>query len=358
MTIRLDGRPGLARRDGCPKRMVFGPCGGVRPGGRCEVDDRRCPFVDDPAPRWPGGREGTGLAVRAPVDPLGRAGTPLVVCDARPPEATLAAARALGRDHAGWCDAVLIGEHHDRVDLPGSVLAAAAIDGGARPWVTLTCRDRNAVAIEAELVACAAVGVREVHCVTGDARAPHVRPGSAPVFDLDSLRLTALARSFGLTVSVAESPLAEPTAARPGRAAEKSAAGASWCFVNVGVDAERTARFVAASRAAGSDLRYIGCVAVFTDEPGAIRLAALPGVALDDSAVRSVLHAADPVEAGIDRAVSAARDLLSVDGVEGVNLSGPASTNGDADRLAVMRAVAERLRTPVRPTVASTQGIG
>ena len=41
------------RRSGCPKRMVFGPCGGVRSGGRCEVDDRPCPFVLDPAPAWP-----------------------------------------------------------------------------------------------------------------------------------------------------------------------------------------------------------------------------------------------------------------------------------------------------------------
>lgn len=56
------------------------------------------------------------------------------------------------------------------------------------------------------------------------------------------------------------------------------------------------------------------------------------------------------------RRAATARDLLSVDGIDGVNLSGPASTTGEADRLAVMRAVAERLRTPARPIVTASQG--
>jgi hypothetical protein len=40
--------------DDCPKRMVFGPCGGVRPDHSCEVDSRRCPFTHRAEPRlWP-----------------------------------------------------------------------------------------------------------------------------------------------------------------------------------------------------------------------------------------------------------------------------------------------------------------
>ena len=44
---------GAVERD-CPKHMVYGPCGGVRPDLRCELDDRRCPFVDRPLVRWAG----------------------------------------------------------------------------------------------------------------------------------------------------------------------------------------------------------------------------------------------------------------------------------------------------------------
>ena len=352
------GREGevAAPRQGCPKHMVFGPCGGVRPGGACEVDRHRCPFLDDPAPRWGPSSHGTRSEPRAPGPADVTGAPPLVVCDARPTVPTLAAARALGEAYAGWCDAMLLGEHHDRVDLPGSLLAAAAVEAGARPWVTVTCRDRNAVALEAELAACAAVGAVAVHCVTGDARAPHVRPGTSGVFELDSLRLTSLARSFGLTVSVAESPLVAPVAARPSRAADKCRAGATWCFLNVGVGPADVARFVAASRRAGSTMRHVACVAVFTDEGGAERLGALPGVGIGAAEVRRVVGAPDPVAAGIERAVDVARSLLAVDGVDGVNLSGPASTRSEADRVAVVRAIADRLRdlAPSRATSART----
>ena len=38
---------------GCPKRMVFGPCGGVRDDGRCELAEHPCAFHDVPLVRWP-----------------------------------------------------------------------------------------------------------------------------------------------------------------------------------------------------------------------------------------------------------------------------------------------------------------
>ena len=90
------------------------------------------------------------------------------------------------------------------------------------------------------------------------------------------------------------------------------------------------------------------CVPVFTDAAGADRLAALPGVQLDPEVVRSVIHAPDPRAAGIAHAVAAARTFLAVDGVDGINLSGSASTTGPDDRPAIMRAVAEQIRTVER----------
>src|SRR3954447_25809549 len=167
--------PWPGREPGCPKHMVYGPCGGVRPGGECEVGGIPCPFVDREPVRY--GFEPIARTAGAPAT-----AAPLVIVDARPLEPTLEAATQLGHDHRDWCDAVLLGEHHDRVDLPGSIIASAARQAGARPWLTLACRDRNAVALESELAACVALDIEVVHCVTGDMRAPHVRPGTSPVF--------------------------------------------------------------------------------------------------------------------------------------------------------------------------------
>src|SRR6185312_14997745 len=38
----------------CPKRMHYGPCGGVRADLSCELGDRPCPFAVAPLPRWAG----------------------------------------------------------------------------------------------------------------------------------------------------------------------------------------------------------------------------------------------------------------------------------------------------------------
>src|SRR4051812_45762237 len=154
------------REEVCPKHMVFGPCGGVRPGGECEVGGIPCPFVR----RLPVRYRPRPIERSSPAPSTGR---PVVIVDARPLEPTVEAATRLGRDHQDWCDAVLLGEHHDRVDLPGSIIAWAARQAGASPWVTLACRDRNAVALESELAACCALDIEVVHCVTGDMRSPH-----------------------------------------------------------------------------------------------------------------------------------------------------------------------------------------
>ena len=101
-------------------------------------------------------------------------------------------------------DAVLVGEHHDRPDFPPTLLASMLLDHGGRPWVTLSCRDRNRVVLEQELRGLRQVGVDAVLCVTGDGRAYDVRPDVTQVFDLDGPRLAALAASAGLTAAVAE----------------------------------------------------------------------------------------------------------------------------------------------------------
>jgi methylenetetrahydrofolate reductase (NADPH) len=246
--------------------------------------------------------------------------------------------------YGSWVDVALVGDHHETVDLPGSFVAGALTGAGIRTWATLSCRDRNRVALESELAAYRALGVDTVHCVTGDVRAPHVRPGSRSVFDLDSLRLVSLATAMGVRTSVAESPAAPPRDVRAERALDKHAAGASTCFVNLTADIGLVAGFAEAVHRQAPDLQLVVCVAVFTDADGAARLRSLPGVGLGERDVDRVLSASDPVQAGIDRSVTVARSALELPGVVGVNLSGPASTAGPEQRAAVLRSIQEGVR--------------
>jgi methylenetetrahydrofolate reductase (NADPH) len=328
-------------RLGCPKRMVFGPCGGVRSDERCEVAEHRCVFLDGPPPVWPD----------PPVRPAAASGLlaaaergPVVLTDLSTAPFDADSVRRVVEVLAPVSDALLAGEHANRPDVPPAMMAARVQAAGGRLWTTLACRDRNRIVLEQELAGLAALGVDGVLCVTGDARGPGVRPGATQVFDLDGPRLAALAAGMGLAVAVPESPEAPPVAARPARVAAKQRTGAQLCVLNHVRSPARVAGFVAAARAAGATLPFVAGVAVYTDERSARVLQRFPGLHLDDDRVEQVLASPDPRAAGIAAAVEEARALLAVDGIVGVNLSGMGSGRGEDDGAQVKAAVATELR--------------
>ncbi|GAC1315958.1 MAG: methylenetetrahydrofolate reductase C-terminal domain-containing protein [Acidimicrobiales bacterium] len=351
--LRGSGPLGGPARPACPKHMVFGPCGGVRPSGGCEIDELPCPFVDAPLVTWPDAGIGRSDDRRStsregPVMSALRRGNG-VICDFGVEPMNVTSVTEIAGLLGPVCDGVLIGDHQSRPDLPPAVLAPLTSEAGAAPWVTLTCRDRNRVVLESELEGLTALGVEGVHCVTGDARAPSVRPDVTQVFDLDSLRLAALARATGLAVSVAATPAAPPHPLRARRIVEKEHAGAEVCFINHCGGPAAVARFVAEARDAGATLAFIACVAVFTDAASAAVLRGFPGLELAAGDVERVLAAADPVAVGIDTAITQALEMLSVEGVDGVNLSGSASGGSARQSAQIMAAVAGGVRTRHTP---------
>src|SRR5690349_725184 len=136
--------------------MVYGPCGGVRADGGCEMRPGACAF-DELTP-W--------MATAPP--PAAVAEVPLVLTDFSAPSFDLDAVQRIAAVLAPATDAVLVGEHQNRPDYPPTMLAGALLDAGVRPWMTLACRDRNRFVLEQELVGLRRIGVSTVLCVTGD----------------------------------------------------------------------------------------------------------------------------------------------------------------------------------------------
>lgn len=336
----------------CPKHMVFGPCGGVRDGGGCELDAALpCPWADPAGPAAPVTWPHPVVARPEPVPGglLARARhAPVVLTDLSAPAFDLAGLRAVASVVAPVSDAVLSGEIHHRPDFPPTLMAAELLAAGTNPWITLSCRDRNRVVLGQEVNGLAALGVEGALCVTGDIRAPEVRPDVTQVFDLDATRLTHLAASAGLAATVALTPAAPPRDTRARGLAEKQRAGAALAVSNHVAAPAVLAGFLREARRHGADLPVLGAVAVYTDEASAALLTAFPGLALDPARVAAVLEAADPVAAGIDAAVDEARELLGVPGVVGVNLSGSASSTGYVEAAEVQAEIARRVRA-LRP---------
>ncbi len=324
---------------GCPKSMIYGPCGGVRADGSCEVDGAPCVFLEDAGPAAGPVARGAASphpAARDLLDLFARrrvvvAGMP---CEAMDADGQRGAASIL----AGHADAALLGDAPwARVQLPPSLRASILAYEGIRIWATLSCRDRNRIALESELLGLAEVGVGAVHCVTGDHPLSGEHGDAEPVFDLDSPRLARLAAGRGMLVSVAEAPAAPPAHARARRVALKAAAGAQICFVD-DAPAHLVAEFIAEAHERAPSLKFIACVPLATSAAGLQRLG-VPARAGVAARLATAVEEADPVGAVVRTAVAGAAELLDMPGIAGVHLSA-ASAPGEELRVAAALALA------------------
>ena len=345
--------------DRCPKQMLFGPCGGVLPSGRCEVESfGPCVFLDRPLTPWvrgndnktandpsPGANALSGFA--APSHPV-----PLVVVDIVTNVPDVDAITRDARRLVGAVDAVLYGDlRSGRLQFPPSFTARILLDADVEPWPGINCRDRNRVALESELVALRSLGVRRVHCVTGDHPVTGDRGDAMPVFDLESFTLAALAVDLGFEVSVAETPGAPPFEVRPHRIAEKAKTGATICVVNHAGDVADVAAFVtAAQEACTGQMEFIVCVAAAFDSATAASLDAYPSHRVPHGYFTSVSEGEHPWDAGVEAATAYGRQVLAIPGVVGVDIGAftPAGAT-ERDRSATadgLAAIAKELRQP------------
>ncbi len=172
----------------------------------------------------------------------------------------------------GWVDAVNItdnqGSHVRLASWAGSVAALAA---GVDPVMQLTCRDRNRIALQSDLLGAAAVGVQNVLLLTGDHPKFGDHAEAKPVFDLDSVQLLWVARTMrddgkllsgrpldpppDLFIGAVENPVAPPVSFRADRLGKKVAAGAQFVQTQLVFDADGFAAWLAQVRDLGLDQR-------------------------------------------------------------------------------------------------------
>ena len=103
------------------------------------------------------------------------------------------------------------------------VAARILLDNGVEPILQMTCRDRNRLALQGDLLGALAFGVHNLLVVTGDDPKAGDQPDAKPVFDLDSTRLLALAHRLASERRLAsDATVKGPTALYLGAAAVPS----------------------------------------------------------------------------------------------------------------------------------------
>ncbi len=97
---------------------------------------------------------------------------------------------AEAKEYLSGINAVNVTDNQSSVMRMGSLPVCVAMKNqGLNPILQLTCRDRNRIALQSELLGAAMLGIDNILCLTGDHTKMGDHPGAKPVFDLDSVSL-------------------------------------------------------------------------------------------------------------------------------------------------------------------------
>ncbi len=217
-------------------------------------------------------------------------------------------------------------------------VAIALRQCGVEPIMQLVCRDRNRLALEADLVGASLHGIENVCCLTGDDVTAGDEPEARRVFDLDSPQLLAAARGISegrylsgrplepaphLFLGAVENPGAPPYEYRVERAAKKALAGARFLQLQLCFDPSYLERFVHEAVATGLAERValIPSICILRTA-SSLRFidAKVPGISVPSAVIERVAAADDEQDACFDLACELARHALDLPGVAGLHL--------------------------------------
>jgi len=112
------------------------------------------------------------------------------------------------KEYLSGITAVNVTDNQSSVMRMGSLPACVALkNAGLTPILQLTCRDRNRIALQSELLGAAMLGIENILCLTGDHTKMGDHPGAKPVFDLDSVSLLHTACQLEKGVDLGGQPL-------------------------------------------------------------------------------------------------------------------------------------------------------
>jgi len=374
----------------CPKNIRNGPCGGVRENGNCEIEpDMTCVWLDawsgaakmkntaqngwhistvqtaldnslDGRSSWlavmnetanenTGASEtGTTAVVKSTIV---ESASPLRGClsedkititaeynppDTTDPEKILAGAQSLME----VCDAVNVtdgagGNTHISSLSVCTLLAQAGQD----PVMQISCRDKNRIAIQGEALGAAALGIKNILCLTGDGINAGDQPAAKPVFDLDCSTLLGTLKTMrddgkftsGKTIDKAPDfylgATANPCAIAPEieveRIAKKIEAGAQFIQTQFCFDTDAFYTFFNLYTARGLNDRaklLVGVGPLSSAKAALWMRNNIAGIRIPDLLIERLEKAHDQKEEGVKICIELIEHYLAVDHVPGIHI--------------------------------------
>ncbi len=240
----------------------------------------------------------------------------------------------------GYVDAANITDNQTAVVRMSSVAASKITkDAGLDPVMQMTCRDRNRIAMQSEILGAVALDIGNLLCLSGDHQKFGNHPEAKNVHDIDSMQLLQMAKQMRdedkflsgdkvsggvrLFLGAAANPFADPFEFRPLRLEKKIRAGADFIQTQGIYDVERFARYMEMVRDRGlHEQTYILAGIIPMKSAGMARYMRdyVAGLAVPNELVTRMEQAEDAKEEGVKITVELIEQLREIEGVHGVHI--------------------------------------
>ena len=210
---------------------------------------------------------------------------------------------------------------------------------GIEPIMQVVCRDKNRLAIQADIVGASLHGIENICALTGDDVTAGDETEARRVFDLDGPQLVRLATTIGrveymsgrkiepaphLFVGAVENPSAPPFEYRVQRVAKKVAAGARFLQLQISYHPDRLEKFCQGVVAAGLD-RHVALFPTIVLIKGVRPLKFMndkvPGISVPQDVIDRVEKASDQAEEAYQQTLEFSKHALSLPGVRGLHVT-------------------------------------
>ena len=240
----------------------------------------------------------------------------------------------------GYCDAVNVTDNQTAIVRMSSLAACAMVKQlGLEPVLQITCRDRNRLAIQSDVLGAIAFGIKNILCLSGDHQKFGNHPTAKNVFDIDSIQLIQTLKKmreenkflsddkfFGdapLFIGAASNPYADPFEFRVVRLAKKVKAGADFIQTQAVFGVPKFRRFMEMVCDQGLDEQvHILAGVIPMKSAGMARYMRdhVAGVEVPDELVARMKEATDAKEEGLKICLETIEQLKEMPGVHGLHI--------------------------------------
>ena len=242
----------------------------------------------------------------------------------------------------GYADSFNITDNQTAVVRMSSIAGCALlINMNMDPLMQITCRDRNRIALQSDVLGAAAIGIKNILCLTGDHQSFGNHPGTKGVYDVDSIQLIQILKNMRdggifqsgdellsgrpeIFIGAAANPYADPYEIRVDRLEKKVKSGADFIQTQSVFDVDKFNEWMDEVKSRDLD-KKVHILAGITPLKS-LRMAErmkfhVPGVEIPEDTYKRMKNTTDPKKEGYGIALELINEIKHIKGIHGIHIT-------------------------------------